>query len=98
MTANDDYPVIAKYALVPITDLAISPALVLELGAVLQEIDRLRRWKAEAIEVLQHWDDVAVRFDLSGHLGEFTADAVGTEIDRLLARLAEAPPHSAGGR
>lgn len=58
----------------------------------LDEIDRLRRWKAEAIEVLQRWDDVAVRFDLSGHLCEFTADAVGAEIDDLRRRLAEASP------
>lgn len=55
------------------------------------EIDRLRRWKAEALEVDRHWDAVAARFDLTTpeHLGKFTADAVGIEIDRLRTQLKE---------
>lgn len=47
------------------------------------EVKRLQRWKTEATEVLTHWDAVSERFDLSGHLGEFTADAVLEEIKLL---------------
>lgn len=58
-----------------------------EIGAMFDELNRLRRWKEEATEVLIHWDAVADRFDLSAHLGQYSADAVGIEIDRLREKL-----------
>lgn len=84
MSARDDYPYISHHS-----NTAGTNSDRQQCDEILNEIDRLRRWKAEAIEVLQHWDAVAERFDLSGHLGEFTADAVGKEIDRLRQRLEE---------
>jgi hypothetical protein len=78
MSARDDYPLLAP--LIPI-DLHLDR----QAKIALDEIDNLRRWKAEALEVLRRWDAVAERFDLSGHLGEFEADAVGEEIDRMRA-------------
>ena len=81
--ARDDFPTLARIA-----DGGQPPgrAMLIQVSQkALEEIDRLRRWKAEAIEVLNHWDAVAERFDLttSEYLGNFTADAVGAEIDRM---------------
>lgn len=85
INARDDFPTLAR-----ITDkgeLPGRPMLVQVSQKALDEIDRLRRWKEEACEVLTHWDAVVDRFDLSAHLGEFSADAVGIEIDRLREKL-----------
>lgn len=85
MSAKDDYPKSAEYAreyaeLFPGTDLD-------EITRMLTEIDKLRRWKQEAIEVLIHWDAVADRFDLSKHYGYFTADGVLKEVIRLQEKM-----------
>jgi hypothetical protein len=45
------------------------------------EIERLRRWKAEAIEVLRRWDAVADMVPV--RLGDRKSDAVAAEIIRL---------------
>lgn len=81
MNARDDYPLLTLHA----DDPYAVPSKQTEIRRALDEIDRLRHWKAEAIVVLARWDAVAERFDLSEYLGEFTADAVGAEIDRLRA-------------
>lgn len=75
MSARDDYIYLAE--------MAAHPGPHPETVKALDEIDRLRRWKAEALEVLSHWDAVVERFDLSSHLGEFTADGVLQEIELL---------------
>ncbi len=75
MTARDDYPLVGK--------LHKDDVMHRQCHDALNEIDRLRRWKEEALEVLSHWDVVAECFDLSEYLGEFTADAVLIEIARL---------------
>ena len=50
------------------------------------EIERLRRWKAEAIEVLRRWDAVADMVPV--RLGDRKSDAVAAEIERLHAERA----------
>jgi hypothetical protein len=45
------------------------------------EIERLRRWKAEAMEVLVQWDAVADMVPV--RLGDRKSDAVAAEIIRL---------------
>ncbi len=45
------------------------------------EIERLRRWKAEATEVLKGWDAVADMVPV--RLGDLKSDAVAAEIIRL---------------
>jgi ABC-type nitrate/sulfonate/bicarbonate transport system substrate-binding protein len=45
------------------------------------EIERLRRWKAEATEVLKGWDAVANMVPV--RLGDRKSDAVAAEIIRL---------------
>ena len=50
------------------------------------EIERLRRWKAEAIEVLRRWDAVADM--VPARLGDLKSDAVAVEIERLRAERA----------
>jgi hypothetical protein len=84
VTARDDYPAVAVLA-----DAAEGRDRTPEAVRMFHEIERLRRWKAEASEVLARWDTVAERFDLSGHLGEFMADAVADEIDRLRREVRE---------
>jgi hypothetical protein len=66
-------------------------------GDAADEIERLRRWKAEATEVLNHWENLAD--DVLNHrdclangggcrLGQRRSDAVAAEIERLRAALA----------
>jgi hypothetical protein len=76
MSARDDYPAFAPLE---------------QYDAMTREINRLRRWKTEALEVLKHWDAVGECFDLSGHLGEYTADSVLQEVTRLQEK-ANKPP------
>lgn len=45
------------------------------------EIERLRRWKAEAIEVLKGWDALVELIEVQ--LGDRKSDAVAAEIERL---------------
>jgi hypothetical protein len=83
VSAREDYPAVAV-----LVDAAEGRDRTPEAVRMFHEIERLRRWKVEASEVLSRWDAVAERFDLSGYLGQFNADAVGEEIDRLRAELA----------
>jgi hypothetical protein len=50
-------------------------------AAAKAEIERLRRWKAEATEVLKGWDAVANMVPV--RLGDRKSDAVAAEIIRL---------------
>jgi hypothetical protein len=52
-------------------------------GDAAAEIKRLRRWKAEATEVLTRWDAVADMVPV--RLGDLKSDAVAAEIERLRA-------------
>ena len=47
------------------------------------EIEQLRRWKAEAMEVLAGWDAVWREAGSPGELGQYRSTAVGQEIRRL---------------
>lgn len=51
------------------------PHLLTEHRAAVAEIERLRRWKAEATEVIVAWDDVWVALGRPGALGESKAVA-----------------------
>ena len=57
-----------------------------DLVPFLDNIERLRRWKAEAIEVLNRWDAVAVM--VPSRLGERKSETVVAEIERLRAEVA----------
>jgi hypothetical protein len=52
-------------------------------GDAAAEIKRLRRWKAEATEVLTRWDAVADM--VPARIGDRKSDAVADEIERLRA-------------
>lgn len=47
-----------------------------QLNKVLDELDRLRAWKAEAMTVLGEWEQVWVRAGKPGPLGASKAEAV----------------------
>ena len=47
------------------------------------EIERLEAWKAEALVVLDKWEEVWVALGEPGQLGEFRADAACREAKRL---------------
>jgi hypothetical protein len=53
---------------------------------LLDEIEELRRWKAEAIHVLSQWDDVWQAAGSPGPLGTSKAAAVRDLLDRLRER------------
>lgn len=55
-----------------------------ELHALLDEVDRLRRWQAEATEALTGWDAVWDALGRPGPLGELRWRAVLHEIRRRL--------------
>lgn len=81
MTARacDDYPAIAIHSRFTTPDGK-------ECVDALAEIDRLRRWKAEATEVLNGWDEVTelIRTDLeSSDLGRSVSSIVRDEILRM---------------
>ena len=62
------------------------PSAAVELDRLQTENERLRRWKAEATEVLARWDAVA---DLvPSRFGYRRSAAVVAEIERLRADLA----------
>ena len=53
------------------------------------EIKRLRRWKAEATEVLKGWYDLADRTLSHAKLGESKSKAMADEIERLRGELSK---------
>lgn len=62
---------------------AVAPLIVRELRAAADEIDRLRRWKAEATEVLTEWDAVHQALGSPGRPGQSKAAASKAEVMRL---------------
>lgn len=52
MSAREDYPVLVSYARADDP----SPTAAADIRDALAEIDRLRRWQAEAREVIARWD------------------------------------------
>lgn len=53
------------------------------VGHHLEELAQLRRWKAEAIEVLRQWDAAWLAAGRPGRPGESIAAATTREIERL---------------
>ena len=54
-----------------------------------REIQRLKRWKAEALQVLNQWDEAWQAAGCPGQLGESIPMATAAEISRLRATLAD---------
>jgi hypothetical protein len=63
-----------------------------ELLEAAGEIERLRRWKAEASTVLGYWDDAYERSGVQGLLGDSKPKLMADEIIRLRDALTEAVP------
>lgn len=61
------------------------------------EIVRLRRWKAEAVAVLDAWNDAWMAAGRPGPLGASTAVATAIEIGRLRERVSELEQGRANG-
>lgn len=72
MSARDDYPLLALHA----ADEYAVPGKRTEIIYALDEIDRLRRWKAEATQVIDEWDRVWDAAGRPGPLGETKAETV----------------------
>lgn len=53
----------------------------------LDELDRLRRWKAEAVEVLASWEQTWEAAGRPGRPGSSKAESVRTEVARLCRQL-----------
>lgn len=68
MSAEDDYPYMTEQAhLARRMQLQASPPV--EMSKALDEIDNLRRWKAEATEVILGWERVWEACGSPGPLG-----------------------------
>lgn len=53
---------------------------------LLTEVERLRSWKREALEVIRAWERVHEALGRPGALGESKAAASLREVERLLTR------------
>jgi len=60
-----------------------------EAHELVREIQRLKRWKAEALQVLNQWDEAWQAAGCPGQLGESIPMATAAEISRLRATLAD---------
>lgn len=81
MSVRDDFPWMAFVTSNPGRPLQIERN---EMAAALDELDRLRRWKTEATEVLKRWDNVAAMIE-DAPLGALKSDVVAAGITRLQA-------------
>ena len=54
-----------------------------------QEIESLRQWKREAIEVLDEWDETWIAADKPGSLGKSKAQGVKELVESLRQRVTE---------
>lgn len=70
--------IVDESADVNVTVTLVDGSLLVEAA---DEIERLQRWKAEATEVLERWDEVASM--CHPRLGESKSEAVACEIERL---------------
>lgn len=66
------------------------------LDEAADEIERLRRWKAEAIGVLEGWNQVWEAAGRPGRLGDSQFTSVVAEIERLREELAAERARSLG--
>lgn len=105
MTENDSCPVSARESYAKLNANTGGPhhqgQTSREAQTALDEIDQLRRWKSEAIIVLNEWEDVWQRAGRPGPLGESKAaavrrmiadafvEALGLDPDMSLTRLRE---------
>ncbi len=77
MSARDDYPALYDAACYYLhRDAGTYEPKGRQMLAALDEIDNLRRWKAEAIIVLQEWDTVWLAAGQPGALGSSKAQSV----------------------
>ena len=60
-----------------------------EAHDLVREIQRLKRWKAEALHVLSQWDEAWQAAGCPGQLGESIPLATTAEIERLRATVAD---------
>ena len=66
-----------------------------DVDALLAEVERLRRWKAEALQVLAGWEAVWEALGMPGDWGQQKSSAALAEVERLRAPNVE---HGVGGR
>ena len=64
------------------------PRLLDALQAERIEVERLRRWKAEALQVLAGWETVWEALGMPGDLGQQKSSAALAEVKRLRLNLA----------
>lgn len=77
MTARDDYPMLAHTERYGLFDMHRALKLVLD------EIDFLRRWRAEAVVVLDEWDRV---WDAAGRPGQPGRSKAAAVLDWVQGR------------
>lgn len=65
--------------------IAAAPDLAATVVEQAAEIERLARWKAEAVEVLKGWNELWDDAGRPGHIGDVQSAAVKTHIDALAA-------------
>lgn len=80
-----DLPVLFPGAVVQIT---VQPDGAMDAELVRPEVEMLRRWKAEAIEVIEQWESL-VELVPEPTLGQPKWDSVRGEIERLRTRVAD---------
>lgn len=88
MSATNDYPATVHREW---QENDVNPEMLIcraDWLAACDEIDRLRRWKAEATIVLGYWDDAFERADVTGLIGCFKPTLMADEINRLRDDLA----------
>ena len=87
MSARDDYPELAIAA-----DESGYPVEAEEVEAALAELDRLRRWKAEATEVLRQYDPLNDALVGYAKLGETIAAAATRCVLEYRAHVCRVTP------
>jgi hypothetical protein len=83
---------VAEWAVKGLNNTSINTELLIEriataLQASRDEADKLRRWKAEAMEVLTAYDNLAD--SVGGELGRRKVDNLTDYVNRLRSQLAE---------
>jgi hypothetical protein len=86
MSARDDYPILAR-----LSNRYPGPPAGIQIDIAFDEIDSLRRWKSEALQVLQDWEAVWIAAGCPGPLGSPKADSVRRLFERR-------PNQQTGGR
>lgn len=71
-----------EYGYIDQPDAALIVAAVNALPELLDELERLARWKSEAIQVLNGWDRVHEALGSPGALGQSKHEASAVEVER----------------